>query len=77
MEPVLAKNYGESLFTLPNLIVTPHVAASTIEVVRDSTVTAMETAVSYCRCGSIGPSTLVRELQWEDLTRRPGQKTIY
>lgn len=72
-EPVTAKTYGDSLFTLPNLIVQPHVGASTIEVTRDSTVTAVETAHKYCRGQGIGTSTLVRELEWSDLARNPSR----
>jgi phosphoglycerate dehydrogenase-like enzyme len=70
-EPVTAATYGNTLFTLDNIVVLPHVGASTIEVTRDSTVTAVQTAFSYCKEGSIGSSTLVRELEWADLKKRP------
>lgn len=66
-----AATYGKTLFTLDNVVVLPHVGATTLEVTRDSTVTAVETAYSYCLKGDIGKSTLIRELAWEDLTRRP------
>lgn len=70
-EPVTAATYGKTLFTLDNIVVLPHVGATTLEVTRDSTVTAVETAYSYCLGGDIGQSTLIRELTWSDLTRRP------
>lgn len=70
-EPVTSATYGENLFTLDNIVVLPHVGATTLEVTRDSTVTAVETAYSYCLNGDIGQSTLIRELEWKDLTRKP------
>lgn len=72
VEPVTAATYGDTLFTLDNVVVLPHVGSTTLEVTRDSTVTAVETAYTYCTRGDIGPSTLIRELSWEDLSRKPG-----
>ena len=63
--------YGKTLFSLENVVVQPHSGASTIEVTRDSTIHAVETAYSYCRGQGFGKSTLVRELLDSDLTRRP------
>lgn len=75
-EPVTAATYGDTLFTLDNVVVLPHVGATTLEVTRDSTVTAVETAYKYCTKGDVGASTLVRELEWKDLTRRPVPSSV-
>lgn len=71
VEPVTSATYGDTLFTLGNVVVLPHVGATTLEVTRDSTVTAVETAYTYCTRGDIGASTLIRELEWSDLSRKP------
>lgn len=72
-EPVTSATYGDTLFSLDNVVVLPHAGASTIEVTRDSTVYAVETAYAYCRGQGFARSTLVRELCPADLTRRPAQ----
>ena len=71
IEPVTAATYSDTLFSLPNVIIQPHIAGSTVEVTRNSTIKAVETAFAYCKGQGIGESTLVKELDWKDLTRRP------
>ncbi|CAD6564104.1 MAG: hypothetical protein CYPHOPRED_001964 [Cyphobasidiales sp. Tagirdzhanova-0007] len=70
-QPVTAATYSDTLFSLPNVIIQPHIAGSTVEVTRNSTIKAVETAFAYCKGQGIGESTLVKELDWKDLTRRP------
>jgi phosphoglycerate dehydrogenase-like enzyme len=70
-EPVTAATYGKTLFSLDNVVVQPHAGASTIEVTKHSTIFAVETAYEYCKGQGFGKSSLVRELEESDLTRRP------
>lgn len=70
-EPVTAETYGSTLFTLDNVVVQPHTGASTIEVTRESTISAIDTAYNYCIGKGFAKSTLVREIKPTDLSRRP------
>ena len=71
-EPVSAATYGQTLFKLDNVVTVPHIGASTIEVARDTTITAVETAYSYCRGEGLGNSALVKEMSAKDLLVRQG-----
>lgn len=71
-EPVSAAAYGETLFKLDNVVTVPHIGASTIEVARDTTITAVETAYAYCRGEGFGNSALVKEMSAKDLLVRQG-----